>query len=469
MNNAMRYLLTTLVAACTTLLATAITPQQAVDAFAADSMLRHAAMTIAVRDIQGDSLVAAYRPLTATVTASTMKTITSVAALELLGGDFTFKTPVTLQGRRDKKKFKGDIVIGCSYDPTISTRYIDSTPDLVREIVNALQQAGIEKIEGNIRFADEPVFPAYSIEWNVEDLGWGYGTGVHNFNYNDNIVRLAYDVDSVTGAHSTPIITPSTPGLNIAFHTTVGATDEIETTAEYTQPTVVLMGQMPRGHNEFNIANPAPRATMTDSLVRALKQAGIKFKQRSKPWNDSRLNERYTLLTHVSPPLTTIVRSLLDRSDNMYTQALFTVLPIYSSAGSMPVACVRRVMDRLGVDHSGLFMRDGSGLARRGRASGQFMVDVLAAVADRRYAGYRLVDLMPQAGKRVGNQLPTTPLASDIHLKSGSMGDVQCFVGYYPADAPRYAFSLLVNNYNCSRTALRNRMDTLLINLFGEK
>ena len=76
---------------------------------------------------------------------------------------------------------------------------------------------------------------------------------------------------------------------------------------------------------------------------------------------------------------------------------------------------------------------------------------------------------MPKAGKRIGNLLPNTHLRSDIVIKSGSMTDVQCFVGYYPASKPRYAFAVLVNNYNCTRADLKDKIDRLLINLFDDK
>ena len=77
--------------------------------------------------------------------------------------------------------------------------------------------------------------------------------------------------------------------------------------------------------------------------------------------------------------------------------------------------------------------------------------------------------VMPKAGSRIGSLLPSTNLSKDIVLKSGSMTDVQCFVGYYPANEPQYAFAVLVNNYNCSRKELKNLIDRMLINIFGAK
>ena len=43
------------------------------------------------------------------------------------------------------------------------------------------------------------------------------------------------------------------------------------------------------------------------------------------------------------------------------------------------------------------------------------------------------------------------------------------FVGYYPADEPRYAFAVLVNNFSCSRESIKEQIGTLLCNLFDGK
>ena len=54
-------------------------------------------------------------------------------------------------------------------------------------------------------------------------------------------------------------------------------------------------------------------------------------------------------------------------------------------------------------------------------------------------------------------------------LKSGSMTQVQCYVGYYPASNPRYSWAVLINNWNCSRAELKNKIDNMLIGIFGDK
>ena len=85
----------------------AITAQEAVDAYAARKGMRHASAGVVVIDIDSNKVIAGNLQDQAMVTASTMKTVTSITALETLGGDYRFKTKVYLQG-----KVVGDTLMG---------------------------------------------------------------------------------------------------------------------------------------------------------------------------------------------------------------------------------------------------------------------------------------------------------------------------------------------------------------------
>ena len=72
----------------------AMTPQEAVNRFVSNSSLRYASVGVQVIDLDSARSVASYRPEQANITASTMKTVVSSAALGLLGPHFRFETPV---------------------------------------------------------------------------------------------------------------------------------------------------------------------------------------------------------------------------------------------------------------------------------------------------------------------------------------------------------------------------------------
>ena len=454
----------------------AIEPQDAVNKFAGDKALRHALVGVAVYDIDSMRTIAGNHIDLAVITASTMKTVTSTAALEYLGADFKFKTPVYLLGDTLQGRLAGNLLVVGTGDPTIGSKYFKSNPSIVSEIVEALKRCGITRIDGRI-VVDESLyrFPYYNIHWDVGDLAWDYGAAVHPFNYRDNVTNVSFKIDK-WGRFSDAKLTPSATGVQIINRTTMSTShSDFNMALEYGTPAVVLTGEIKPGSHEFTVTNPLPQAAFIDELMRALASAGIAVGNDDDVLSDVPHPQRMPLVTHESPVLPEIITSLLDRSDNMFAHALLRAVAVNSKGwkgGDVDRAGIQqvtRMLDHYGCDTDALFMRDGSGLARAGRASPRMLVQMLAAVAEKRYGDVRLCDLMPKAGKRIGNLLPNTHLRSDIVLKSGSMTDVQCFVGYYPASKPRYAFAVLVNNYNCTRADLKDKIDRLLINLFDDK
>lgn len=451
----------------TAIAAAALTPQEAVDSFALDTTLRHASVGVALWDIDSSRMVACHNPQLAIGTASTMKTVTSTAALELLGADYRFHTRVVANGEFKKNKFTGHLIVKGDGDPTLGSRYFPTHPDIVKQVIDALAARGITRVEGQI-LIDNGCYPAqsFSEHWQVEDLMWYYGAGVHGVNFHDNVLQANYSV--AADGSTTITATPPVPGLVLENRIAPDSTRHVYTFMDFGGSGIVFTGTTPAGDYDDTFVNPLPGAMLADSIARAMTAAGIKFK--NKRVKESKLAAgTVQLVDHESPVLTDIITSLLDRSDNMFTEGLLRALA--REAGMRPtdwngVQQVHRALHGLGVDTDGLLMDDGSGLARNGKASVAFFADMLSHMAQRTYGGKRLCDLMPNAGKRVGKLLPETSLATDVVLKSGSMSGVQTFVGYYPAKKPRYVFAILVNEFSCSRNELRDNMDRLLINLF---
>lgn len=463
----MKKILVLLSAACIALAAQAVThdrAQQAIGALATDSTLTHASLSVAVMDIGADTLVAAHNPNLSCITASTMKTVTSSTALRLLGPDFRFATRVQLVGQLKGNKFKGNVVVIGDGDPTLGSRYMPQDSDIVVQVVLALQARGIKKVEGQIVTDGSCIpYPPYNGWWDVGDLAWDYGMGIHGLNYADNALQLTF-----TGHNGhEPVITPPVPGLEVIEHfTDAQPSDELNAYLEYAHPAIVLTGRVASKPYSLTLANPTPEAMLADSLKRAIASAGIKFKCKPKAIFKVKQPATVPLLEHHSQPLTAIITGLLDRSDNMWTEALLRAVARHSgreATASQGTAVVDSLWRASGLDTRSLYQYDGSGLARANKNSALFFVRMLSWM---QRSGTNLYQLMPQAGRRIGKLLPTTPLATDIVLKSGSMTQVQCYVGYWPAQAPRYAFAVLVNSWQGSRAALKNNIDRMLISVF---
>ena len=434
------------------------TPQEAVNKFVSHNSLRYASVGVQVIDLDSAKSIASYRPEQANITASTMKTVVSSAALGLMGPHFRFETPVYLDGEVRNGCLYGNLIVKGMGDPTLGSVFLPCQANIVEEVIAALRALGVNRIEGDVICDDSYYgYPYYDEDWDVGDLAYDYGAAVHALNFHDNLVTVSYTFDG-RGRVSHFSFSPAVPGLKVISR------------CRGSRGRNAITPYDSNFHNSFIIFY---------SLMRALRSNGFELLAASEAPAGPR-GELSLLVVHKSPELTEIITSLLDRSDNMFAHALLRAIGArdYETRGmdAMPVdldvvgvEAVKRWLELQGVNTEPLFMRDGSGLARANKASVNFFGDMLSMMADRRFDGVRLCDLMPTASDRVGKTLENNPLSSRIVLKSGSMRHVRCFVGYYPADKPRYAFAVLVNNFTCSQASVKEQIGTFLCNLFEGK
>ena len=470
-----------LVLAASLQLMASYTPQEAVNKFVSNSSLRHASVGVQVIDLDSAKSIACYRPEQANITASTMKTVVSSAALGLLGPHFRFETPVYLDGVVTDGIFRGNIVIRGMGDPTLGSVFLPNQANIVDEIIAALQSRGITCVMGAIVGDDSYyAYPYYDEDWDVGDLAYDYGAAVHALSFHDNLVNVSCTLDS-RGHVSQSTFRPAVPGLKVISRCRGSrGRNAITPYMDYSVPALVLTGETTGKSLRNTYATPTPAPMLVDSVERALLRSSIRYDYDATAHDGIADAEQSLLVLHKSPELTEIITSLLDRSDNMFAHALLRAIGArdYEVKGlsEMPsdldvvgVEAVKHWLELQGIDTMPLFMRDGSGLARANKASVDFFGDMLSMMAHRRFDGVRLCDLMPTASDRVGKTLRDNALSARIVLKSGSMRHVQCFVGYYPADEPRYAFAVLVNNFTCSRASIKEQIGTLLCNLFDGK
>ena len=468
---AKRRLLTLALAAASALTIIANDFQGAVDRFVNQNIFRNASVGVCVLRLDSGTVVAANAPHQSLITASTMKTVTSASALELLGTDFTFLTEVNAVGKIHDNHLKGDLVVVGHGDPTLGSRHFAKMPNFVDSVVSAVKSRGIDRIDGNIIF-DESAYPfeTFSDLWMAEDLAYDYGPGVHALNFSDNLVRLSFDRSGNTATDF--VFPPAVRNLEVVCHATIGDTQDMHRLLNIgPKPNILLYGSIKRSKKRYvsDFVNPNPAQLLCDSITATLNRAHIKVRhkhvQHAEP--DTTL-----LMEYNSPRLEEIVASLLDRSDNMFTEAVLRAIAVNDgkeATAANGIAAIDSLWRAKGLDTKPLFQRDGSGLARNGRASAHFFTQMLRqAIADSTVIGVAMPSLMTKLGTtgNIGTRIKKSPLSGKIASKSGSMSDVQCYVGYFPADKPKYSWAILVNNWHGTRTHLKDEIEMLLLNLF---
>lgn len=158
-----------------------------IDEFASARGLTPGSSAVLITDLRSGETLVSYHPDLSLVPASIMKSVTVAALLSSSDPSRKYLTDVMITGPAVNGVLGGDIVVKGSGDPSLNSRYVTGSGDIVKEIVKALQDRGIKRVKGKIR-VDESIWsgPATCPTWGTGDLSQSYGTGQHGLNFEDN-------------------------------------------------------------------------------------------------------------------------------------------------------------------------------------------------------------------------------------------------------------------------------------------
>jgi D-alanyl-D-alanine carboxypeptidase/D-alanyl-D-alanine-endopeptidase (penicillin-binding protein 4) len=204
---------------------------------------------------------------------------------------------------------------------------------------------------------------------------------------------------------------------------------------------------------KIGISLPDPALAMAYDIAVLLKRNNISFldytTSRMDRLTDS--DQKLLLTSVVSPPLKEIIYWFNHKSVNLYGEQLLRTLGQKfgkSTSTNDGVKAMLNFWSDKGIDKETLNICDGSGLSPTDRVTTLSMAKVLS-----------------YAQKQVwfGTYLESFPTHNDLKMKSGTIGDVLAYAGYANVNGEvPVCFSLMINNYNGSSSALRQKMFVLL-------
>lgn len=392
--------------------------------------------------------------------ASTMKLVTTYAALELLGPAYTWKTEALSDALPINGQLQGKLYLRGSGDPRFA---LEQFWLMLRQ----LRARGLTHIEGDL-ILDRSAFnvpPHDPGEFDNEPLR-PYNTGPDALMVNLNSLRLTLQPDAARQAVS---VIPETPadGLRIANRLKLGN----ESCGDWREKfrvavqdsTIELRGSFPAqcGTKALHVS-PWPANVQFERLFRALwRELGGTFNGSVR---DGQTPDTATpMALHESPSLGEIVREINKYSNNAMARQVFLTL-----ANERP-ATQENARQRISAwlaakkfDLPELFVDNGSGLSRQARISAGGLGELLLAA----WASPVMPELMaslPLAGvdgtlkKRLGNGYA----AGRAHLKTGYLEGVRALAGYVLDNhGKRWIVVFLINDRN-SRLG-KPAMDALL-------
>lgn len=400
--------------------------------------LASAAIGFCLLDGKGD-VVFEENARTAFIPASSLKTLTTATALEMLGPDFCFETELRATAPLTDGVVNGDLVIVGGADPMLSL-------DNLKAWAAELKSRGLQRVTGRI-IGDGRLFPGSLFDdfWNWGDIGNGYGSAVAGLNLEHN--RFTATFRSATTADMLAEFVgaqPAVPGVQWRSEVVTGAADSGDGVVIHggeRTGLIHLRGTVPAGDREFSVtgAVPDPELFAAHHLREALISAGVQVEgaaasiaallhQKQPP-----AEATVVLIKHRSPPLVEIITSIHATSDNHETECLFRMLGI--RAGKAPDAVVRDHWRARGLEFEGLRMEDGCGLAR---------ADFIRPLD---LARLQYLTAHGPHGAAYKNSLLSKGDGA-LRWKGGAMSAVRSTTGYVlGASGEELAFAFMVNHY----------------------
>jgi D-alanyl-D-alanine carboxypeptidase/D-alanyl-D-alanine-endopeptidase (penicillin-binding protein 4) len=400
--------------------------------------------------LRGKQVLLAHEAQRSMHPGSTMKLVTTMAALDRLGPIFRARTELRTTAEVADGTLKGDLIVRGGADG-------DLTVDTMRDMLQTLRSTGIKKIEGNIILDRELFKPARS------DLGLPPFDEAPEFPYNvipdsllinTNLVQVELRATSI-GLQT--VMLPEMDGVSLTSNMRLINAECSKWEDGWKIPVVQrsaggkikvqLHGTFPRNCSKIIWLNVLDRHDFAERFIRTTwRKLGGKWTGEAMP--GSTPPGTRVLAEHVARALPETIRDINKLSNNVLARSLFLSMGSLETdveLGSKPLpftgedtrlraeASIRQWLRSYGIDDTGMVLENGSGLSRIERSTPSQMAAVLQIGLGSTWAPEFMASL-PIVGLdgTMRNRMRDGPAASRARLKTGTLTGMTGIAGYVP-------------------------------------
>jgi len=427
------------------------------------------------------------------VPASNQKILVTAAAVSLLGADYHYETGLWSAGPVVEGVLQGDLVLLGTGDPTLSGRFWDSGAAALAALADSVRSRGLERVTGRL-VVDVSLWDSTSVgpTWEMEDLGYAYGSTGGAFAIDEGEVRLIVSGAPEPGEPAELVWTPVGTDAYVVSRLTTWPADSTRRVRPSYLPEsrrLVVEGHVPAsGVDTLSFAQRDPVRQASAALSRALAAAGVVIDGGvGISWEGGEIlgpgcrsgalaecADAAPLVALRSPPLIEIVEGILEPSQNWMTEQLVRTLGSErGETGSWEDGTdeVKRfLVETVGIDSLDVAPRDGSGLSAYNLVTPRAIVAVLRYMsASPSGAAYRAALAEPgEEGSTLERRLPG--LEGRLYGKTGTISNVNSLSGYLVGDNGReIVFSILSNGSGLPSAEVRAAIDDVVNVLAGRE
>jgi serine-type D-Ala-D-Ala carboxypeptidase/endopeptidase (penicillin-binding protein 4) len=392
--------------------------------------------------------------------ASNTKLLTTAAALQQLGVNFRFRTSIYQQGNGVFR------VVGRG-DPSIKDAQL-------RELGRQLKAKGITNIKKLIADDSYVVDDVVQPSWQWEDIQSDYGASVGSFMVNENVFNIRLVPQSVGKPLQVSWVEPNEAGVWRIFNLSTTAANnqatDLGVSRDLSGNVLKVQGKLAANADPFKVTLPVvdPNYFFLRRLRVALAAEGVSLGETVVETAGTAQQEVAAIQ---SPPLSELVAETNINSNNLYAQSLLNALAIkqtrkpQQTTSGLGLEILKTTLTQMGVNQTGYFIVDGSGLSRKNLISPEALVQTLRGMAKSPSISVYRASL-PIAGKTgtLKYRLRGTSAEGIVLAKTGTVGGVVSLSGY--VNTPNYeqlVFSIIVNQTEQPASVLRQAVDEMVV------
>lgn len=441
-----------------------------------DKDLKGAITSFCIYDVKTQSVIAEHNSQTFVVPASTLKVLTTATGLSVLGNNYRYATKIAYTGSFNIETgvLNGNIVVIGSGDPTLQSEVFYKKDTLVNKWAKQIKDFGIKEIKGKI-IGDaskwERVIPG---NWIWSDISNYFGAAPCGLTYKDNKFKIIFK-STLSGEKTSIVKTiPENVFSKFKFNNKVIANGSEDEAFVYGDPfgyEKEISGKIPPKKDEFEVESvyPDPALLCAEELYNALIKMNVRCNENSYESNYAKndsLTKPTIIYTHYSPSMEKIVNATNIMSNNLYAETILRTLGNGSSYNGCE-AIKKHVVSK-GISTNELYITDGSGLSRANNVTTNLQAQLLAKIYQEEAIYKDFYASLPIAGKNGSMRSigKGTYIEEKMRAKTGYINRARGYCGYLTTSTGKeISFSVLFNNYNCSASQAKTKIEKFLIAL----
>ncbi len=406
-------------------------------------------LSVYVEDVDSGEVVLEWLPGEPRNPASTMKLLTTLVALDVLGPAYRWKTEAYAIGEIDDGRIDGDLLLKGYGDPFLVT-------ERVWKLVRNIRGEGIDEIGGDL-LIDDSWFDIGEYDPGAFDRQplRAYNVAPNALLMNFKVVRYWFEPD---GTSVDVRVDPPLENLRVNNRLTVrqsycgGYQRGITVTMNGENDAVTFSGRFPSGCNRYAM----DRAVLSHNefayglFGRMWRESGGAF---DGNWRNAVVDEdAEPLLTFESESLAEMISRVNKHSNNvMARQVLYTLSaevlgPPGTEAGGREVIAQWLTDNEL--DSCQIAIENGAGLSRESRISAAGMASLLRFGWRQPYMPEYLASMsLSGLDGTLMRRFRGTELVGKAHLKTGSLDHVTAIAGYLQARSGRRFIIVALQNH----------------------